>query len=106
MIKELLPTFRDEFSKVKTAIINKITNVDEDKRKKSTELVLLFFDTLVCPFVDNKFKREVMVLFNIPLPLHFDMLNFKKEKKYWFTKWDNFNLAKELTAKKSLEVYD
>jgi hypothetical protein len=34
------------------------------------------------------------------------MLNFKKEKKYWFTKWDNFNLAKELTAKKSLEVYD
>jgi hypothetical protein len=91
---------------IKTAIINKITNVDEDKRKKSAELVLLFFDILVCPFVDNKFKREVMVLFNIPVLLHFDMLNFKKEKKYWFTKWDNFNLAKELTAKKSLEVYD
>lgn len=91
---------------IKTAIINKIANVDEDKRKKSAELVLLFFDILVCPFVDNKFKREVMVLFNIPVLLHFDMLNFKKEKKYWFTKWDNFNLAKELTAKKSLEVYD
>lgn len=91
---------------IKTAIINKINNVDVDKRKKSAELVLLFFDILVCPFVDNKFKREVMVLFNIPVPLHFDMLNFKKEKKYWFTKWDNFNLAKELTAKKSLEVYD
>lgn len=91
---------------IKIAIINKIKNVDEDKRKKSTELVLLFFDILVCPFVDNKFKREIMVLFNIPVHLHFDMLNFKKEKKYWFTKWDNFNLAKELTAKKSLEVYD
>lgn len=91
---------------IKAAIINKIKNVDEDKRKKSAELVLLFFDIIVCPFVDNKFKRDIMDLFNIPVLLHFDILNFKKEKKYWFTKWDNFNLSKELTAKKSLEVYD
>jgi len=40
-----------------------------------------------------------MDLFDIPVHLHFDILNFKKEKKYWFTKWDNFNLSKELTAK-------
>ncbi|MDP3946533.1 MAG: antiviral reverse transcriptase Drt3b [Lutibacter sp.] len=91
---------------IKAAIIDKIKNIDEDKRKKSTELVLLFFDILVCPFVDDKFKREVMVLFDIPADLHCDIINFKKVKKYWFTKWDNFNLAKELTAKKSLEVYD
>ncbi len=98
--------FEEVKKAIKTAIINKIKNVDEDKRKKSAELVLLFFDILVCPFVDNKFKRYIMDLFNIPVLLHFDILNFKKEKKYWFTKWDNFNLSKELTAKKSLQVYD
>lgn len=91
---------------IKVAIKVKIQSVDIDKRKKTTELTLLFFDILVCPFIDNKFKREMMDLFEIPVHLHTDIINFKKVKKYWFTKWDNFNLAKELTAKKSLEVYD
>jgi hypothetical protein len=98
--------FEEVKKAIKIAIINKIKNVDENKRKKSAELVLLFFDMLVCPFVDNKFKRDIMMLFHIPTTLHDDIINFKKVKKYWFTKWDNFNLAKELTAKKSLEVYD
>jgi len=91
---------------IKLSIKQKILNVDNDKRRKTTELVLLCLDILVCPFLDNKFKREVMTLFEIPLYLQTDMINFKKVKKYWFTKWDNFNLAKELSAKKSLNVYD
>ncbi|MDR6969296.1 hypothetical protein J2X31_003326 [Flavobacterium arsenatis] len=91
---------------LKVEIIKKITKIDNDKRKKSTEIVMLFFDILVCPFLDNKFKRKIMTLMEIPLNLQTDMINFKKEKKYWFTKWDNFNLAKELSAKKSLEVYN
>jgi len=90
---------------IKTSILNKIKENDADKRKKKTELVLLFLDILVCPFIDNKFKREMMLLFDIQSNYHTEIINYKKTQKYWFTKWDNFNLAKELTAKKSLEVY-
>lgn len=90
---------------IKFSILNKIKNTDNDKRKKTTELTLLFLDILVCPFIDNKFKREMMNLFNINSDYHTEIINYKKTQKYWFTKWDNFNLAKELTAKKSLEVY-
>jgi len=90
---------------IKTSILKKIKNSDADKRKKTTELVLLFLDILVCPFLDNKFKREMMLLFDIQSNNHTEIINYKKTQKYWFTKWDNFNLAKELTAKKSLEVY-
>ncbi|MFC6263917.1 antiviral reverse transcriptase Drt3b [Flavobacterium panici] len=92
-------------SMLKDEIINKIKLVDLPKRNQTTENVLLFFDVLSCPYLDNKFKREVFTLFNIDIIYHNQILMYKKSKKYWFTKWDNFNLAKELTAKKSLEVY-
>jgi hypothetical protein len=36
---------------------------------------------------------------------HDSVIHFKKTQKYWFTKWDNFNFAKELRAKRSLEPY-
>lgn len=90
---------------LKNEILNKIESVDEHKRRQTTENVLLFFDVLSCPYLDNKFKREIISLFNIDIAFHDKIIKYKKNRKYWFTKWDNFNLAKELTAKKSLEVY-
>lgn len=90
---------------LKRAIVNRIESIDKNKRRQTTEIVLLFFDTLSCPYLDNKFKKVIFELFDIEVSLHDDIIKYKKSQKYWFTKWDNFNLAKELAAKKSLEVY-
>ncbi|MBA4745264.1 MAG: RNA-directed DNA polymerase [Muricauda sp.] len=86
-------------------ILSKISNVSFENRTKTTELVLLFFDLISCPYLDRKFKNKLFLLFNIPSTqgiLRTKIINFKK---YWFVKWDDFNFGKELEAKKSEEVY-
>jgi hypothetical protein len=90
---------------VKEAIRRKIQNVAKSKRSERAEFVLLLFDLLACPFLDNKFKREMLRYFGIQSDMHDTIIQYKNVQKYWFTKWDNFNFAKELRAKKSLEPY-
>ena len=71
-----------------------------EKRKARAEQILLLFDLIVCPYLDAKFKREVMKLFKIyDVKIQDNILQFKNHQKYWFTKWDNFNFAKEIEAK-------
>ena len=62
-------------------------------------------DLIVCPFLDEIYKTELLKAFGIPIDLIPDVLLFKQNQKYWFTKWENFDLDKELNSKNSLEVY-
>ena len=92
---------------VKKAIIIKITGIEENKRTKHSELVLLFFDLISCPYLneqDFKFKRQVLTLFGVKTE-KLEFIKFVVKQKYWFTKWDNFNLLEEMNAKSSLEPY-
>lgn len=90
---------------IKNCIIQKIES-EKNRRTTRTEIVLLFLDTLVCPYLDNKFKRKLMRLFDIQIRKEQDKIfEFKKTQKYWFTKWDNFNFAKEIEAKIAQEPY-
>jgi hypothetical protein len=82
-----------------------IRNIDEDKRRRSTESVMLLLDLLVCPYLANDFKKEMLKLYGIPNNLIADVISFKENQKYWFIKWDNFDLVKELNSKNSEEVY-
>ncbi len=82
-----------------------ILSIDSKKRAKNTETNLLIMDLIVCPYLNDDYKSEIIKLFGIDDLVIPAILNFKQFQKYWFVKWDNFNLAKELDSKNSDEVY-
>jgi hypothetical protein len=70
---------------------------------KETELLLLLFDCLTCPYVNLATKEELLDLYGIQDPaLRMEII---QRQKYWFTKWTGFDFGKELDAKQSREVY-
>jgi len=71
---------------------------------KNTESILLLFDTISCPFLEDSFKIKILKnYFNITKNNLQDKII--KEEKNWFIKWQNLNYKKELNSKKSMEVY-
>jgi hypothetical protein len=82
------------------ARFNEVTDVNMGK---CSELVFLLFDILTCPYLNIDFKREMLTLHGVT------GTNLQKEiiemRKYWFTKWTDFDFGKELDAKHSQEVY-
>ncbi len=71
---------------------------------KNTETILLLFDTISCPFLEDSFKRKILKnYFNITNNSLQDKII--KEEENWFIKWQNLNYKKELNSKKSMEVY-
>ncbi len=86
-------------------IIEKVENIAVENRTSNTELIMLFFDILSCPYVERRFQNKLFLLFGIPSSEGKLRTEIKNSRKYWFTKWDNFNFGKELEAKKSQEVY-
>lgn len=90
---------------LKNHIFNRFNSVSIENIRKTTELTLLFFDLLSCPFLDRPFKNKILTFYGFPTrsgKLRSDIINFRK---YWFIKWTDFDFGKELEAKKSQEVY-
>lgn len=104
-----------KYSKIKDALNVYIENYIEsfpiEKRSKSSELTHLILDLLSCPFIEDVFKIKIYSIYKnystaIEISTATKVVDFnKKNIKYWFTKWERFNLAKELEYKKSQEVY-
>ena len=92
-------------------IENYINSFPLEKRSKSSELTHLILDLLACPFIEDAFKIKIFSIYKnyttvSELEITTKVVNFhKKNIKNWFTKWERFNLAKELEYKKSQEVY-
>jgi len=71
---------------------------------KNTETILLLFDIISCPFLEEIFKKCILKnYFNIKTNSIQEQII--KEEKSWFIKWQNLNYKKELNSKKSMEVY-
>ncbi|MUJ19779.1 antiviral reverse transcriptase Drt3b [Aliivibrio fischeri] len=70
---------------------------------QSSELLLLAFDTISCPYVSDSVKTSALQSLGITDLLLQD--DFKRFTMHWFTKWDGFDLGHELDRKRSLEVY-
>lgn len=88
---------------LKKHILVKFGEVNSENLGKHTELVLLLFDILTCPFIELEYKRKVLRIHGInDNDLQERIIS---KRKFWFTKWTNFNFGKELQAKKSQEVY-
>jgi hypothetical protein len=71
--------------------------------RKDTELTLLLFDCVTCPYLSLETKREIFSIYGIT-DMHLQEAIIKKQK-YWFTKWTAFDFGKELDAKQSRDVY-
>lgn len=81
--------------------------VQKFERKKDyligdSEMTHLALDLLACPYVDNKIKFKILNFYGIPAN---NLVRIQKYSKNWFTTWGEFDLAKELDAKVSKEVY-
>lgn len=108
-----------KYPKIKAAlkkyIENYIQSFPVEKRSKSSELTHLILDLIACPFLNIKDKscffaiyknsKSVSELINNLETLDKICFFQKRHMKYGFTKWERFNLAKELEYKKSQEVY-
>ena len=108
-----------KYPKIKVAlntyIENYIKSFPVEKRSKSSELTHLILDLIACPFLIRQDKRRFFAIFKnskgvTELKNDFETLDKirffqKRHMKYGFTKWERFNLAKELEYKKSQEVY-
>lgn len=89
--KALLDSIDEKFSKQSSILF------------KHTELLLIFLDLIVCPYLEENEKNKLFCHYEIDDQT--DKKVFMNSSKYWFTKWDNFNMAKELDSKSSFEVY-
>lgn len=107
-----------KYNELKVALIkytnNYISSYPQEKRGKSSEIAHLIMDLFACPFLDVEFKKNMLLLYRSSVTDSevrdttieaYKIIEFHKEHKYWFTKWDRFNLSKELENKKSQEVY-
>lgn len=76
---------------------------------KDAELVFLLFDLVSCPYVDEPKKLEALEIFGVSDPaLATDIITFSvggNRPQLWFTNWLDFDIGKELDAKRSQEVY-
>ena len=84
------------------AHIKSLYNLKKDTLRSESEMVHLSLDLLTCPYLSNTFKNEILSHLGV------DKKYFKKiinENDFWFTKWNEFDFAKELDAKLSYNVY-
>jgi hypothetical protein len=118
---------------IKALIISKFDLSTKENWRNDTELMLLLFDSLTCPYLDSPYRnrtdyKKFKAAITLPDKLKYKKryldvkYDFKKKllslnevtlnhisiiesQKFWFTKWTGFNFGMELEAKKSLEVY-
>lgn len=90
---------------LKNHILLKFSSISEENRSKTTELVLLFFDLMSCPFVDREFKNKLLTLQGISSKAGLLRTSIIGKRQFWFTKWSDFDFGKELESKRSQEVY-
>jgi hypothetical protein len=95
--------YKQILDSVKVNIMDCFIKTGKEDFGKHGELVLLLFDTISCPYINRKFKMDLLRECGI---VENDLKNkIIDYRKYWFTKWSNFKFAKEMEAKKSIEVY-
>ncbi len=93
---------------IKNAVLAKVKSIEKRNRTKYAELVLLLFDLIACPYLNDdekKFKKQLLTCFKVDRTEQNDFIKFVEKQRYWYIKWDNFDLVKELNSKSSLEPY-
>ncbi len=98
--------FAESLNFLKDVILEKIKCIDKEQRNLSTELTLLKMEIIACPYLNEDFKKNVLILFGVSENLEQNkIINQIKRQKSWFIKWVGFDFNYELNAKVSQEVY-
>lgn len=96
-----------KYKNLRRTIIEQITAkfdyYNPNQIKRNTELLMLLLDLIKCPYIDIKLKRKLLTKFDIQDPSLQSQLI--KLNKFWFIKWTNFDLIREIDWKKGFEVY-
>jgi len=106
-----LARYDEMLNALKEHILEKYKREDKNNLRKNAEFVYLTLDLLSCPFLDepdDRYKIKILNLCGInknKKEKQKDIIRMIKERKYWFTKWQDFDLEKEFNTKKSQEVY-
>jgi len=74
----------------------------KDTPRERAECVMLFFDSLTCPFISNESKTALFGEMDIPFSVRDDIMAYTDT---WFTVWNNFDFNKELVLKVNSDVY-
>lgn len=84
----------------------------KDNIRKKAELVFLLMDMLTCPYLDDqtktnkddkyRYKKKLLSLSGVDSVNHIGVI---EKENFWFTKWTDFKLGRELESKRSQEVY-
>ena len=69
---------------------------------KETEILVLFLDTVTCPYIADAVKDRLAGHFGLSAT---QFSKLKAVSNNWFTTWEGLNLAKELDAKRYRDVY-
>ncbi len=100
--------YKDIKELIEKEILNKIPDDYINHKVYDTEITLMLFDVIACPYITDDFRKDIIKKIGINnrpnRPLLNDFLDFVKNRN-WFIQWDNFNFKKELDNKKSLDVY-
>lgn len=97
---------KKRYEPLKDAILSAILDKFHKNKglyKKKSELVMLFFDLISCPFIKNEFKTKLYKFYGLEDELEIEEIQRNISK--WFTNWGEFNLTKELDSKRSFDVY-
>ena len=103
-----IPAYKGLQLTIKELILLRIDKVSIEDRPSNTEFILLLFDLITCPYLeepDNTFKKELISRFGVKGDSSEKVIAFIKKQKYWFIKWNNFNLLEEINTKSNMEVY-
>ncbi len=88
-------------SSLERSILNRFT-LEKSSLRGNSEMLHLALDLLACPFVAVNVKLAILDCYGIPAS---DFVGVHESAQLWFTKWNGFDLSRELDAKVSQEVY-
>jgi len=91
--------------KLKEHIISILQEIRKDKLRSNAQYTIMLFDLIVCPYLDDNFKSNILSLFIDNGTNKLKLIEKIKEQKNWFTQWYDFDLDRELNTKRSQEVY-
>ena len=92
-------------SALEKAIIAKYENVTAENRRKNAELVYLFMDMISCPYLDNKIKKKLFILWGLENKFWKRQRDILAQAHDWEKNWISSDFGIELLAKKGREVY-
>ncbi|EPP5347665.1 antiviral reverse transcriptase Drt3b [Vibrio alginolyticus] len=96
---------KKRYDSIKQGLLKHIESM-YDSRKDSlldeSEMVHLTLDLISCPYISVSFKKNLLSRYGIEKDL---VKRIISKNKFWFTKWNEFDFAKELDAKLSKDVY-